>query len=198
MNEYPSIEARPRNEPVYAFDKLDGSCVCLEWRRGKGVVKFGRRHGLLDDSTPILKRAIPLMQALEDSLGRIFKKEQWDKATCYFEFFGPSSFAGNHNPEEEQKVVLFDVEVDKRGIIDPRTFVKLFADRVETPSLLYVGNCNQIFVEEVQRGALEGMTFEGVVCKTTSGERWKVKNRAWIERLKQFCAGDEKPFQTLL
>ena len=52
---------------------------------------------------------------------------------------------------------------------------------------------------------MEGMTFEGVVCKgveTRAGrQRWvvfKVKKESWIARLRDLCQGDEARFQQLL
>lgn len=205
MKDYPSLDTTVRaGEPIYAFDKKDGSNVRAEWVPKLGFTKFGKRHGLLDDSNPILKRAIPLMQAQEDTLAKICKKERWERAVFFFEFQGPGSFAGNHVESEAQECLLFDVDVFRKGLLEPREFLKLFADAVPTPGMLYQGNANQPFVERVQEGALEGMTFEGVVCKGAMDKKagrplmFKIKNRAWIARLKEKCGGDEKLFQALL
>lgn len=85
----------------------------------------------------------------------------------------------------------------KRGVSwSPREFLKIFGD-LDTAKLLYIGNPNSIFEESVRDGSLEGMTFEGVVCKG----KWKspglplmfkIKNRAWVERLKETCDTEEE------
>lgn len=205
MKDYPSIEpAVPAGETIYAFDKKDGSNVRAEWDPKKGFTKFGKRHGLLDDSNPILRRAEALMRAQEDTLARIARKERWEQAVFFFEFFGPSSFAGNHDENEQQECLLFDVDVYKKGLVEPRDFLKLFEGQVSTPGMLYHGKPNKPFVESVQDGSLPGMTFEGIVGKGPRDRRtgrnlmFKVKNRAWIEKLKGKCGTDEKLFQALL
>jgi hypothetical protein len=48
------------------------------------------------------------------------------------------------------------------------------------------------------------MTFEGVVCKAKNPKNtpmplmFKVKNKAWIDKLKVYCKGNEQLFNTLL
>ena len=200
MKDYPSIEPTvPAGETIYAFDKKDGSNVRAEWDPKKGFTKFGKRNGLLDDSNPILRRAEALMKAQEDALARIARQERWERAVFFFEFQGPSSFAGNHEPEEQQECLLFDVDVFKRGLLEPREFLKLFEGKVATPSMLYHGKPNVPFIESVQDGSLPGMTFEGIVGKGAKDRKtgrilmFKAKNRAWINRLRGTCA-DEVEF----
>ena len=46
------------------------------------------------------------------------------------------------------------------------------------------------------------MTFEGVVCKSqelirNKQIRFKVKNEAWLNKLKNKCGNDEKMFEQL-
>jgi hypothetical protein len=139
----------------------------------------------------------------EDYLSSIFRKERWKKAIAFFEFYGPNSFAGIHDPNDEHDVTLFDVSADNRGFLEPRAFIRTFADKVETAPLLYRGNPNSDFVKSVQEGELDGMTYEGVVCKgkvVTPGLplMFKVKNKAWIEAVKARWAGDEKAIQERL
>jgi len=74
---------------------------------------------------------------------------------------------------------------------------------VETAKLLYYGNANEDFVETVKNGKLDGMTFEGVVCKAqeykTPGRPWmfKLKNSAWLDKLRKQCKGNEELFKKL-
>lgn len=204
MKQYPEIDRLIRPDvAIYAFDKLDGSCTRAEASRKTGFYKFGRRHGLLDDSNPTLKKEVePAIRAkYEDALMRILYAQRWESAVFYFEFYGPKSFAGNHE-EEPHTVTLFDVDVYKKGMMEPRDFIRTF-ESVETPRVLYTGNCNVPFVDSVKDGTLEGMTFEGVVCKGGRDRKnrdilFKVKNRAWIDRLRSYCDGNDSLFRKLL
>lgn len=203
MKEYPSIQHDVVDQPIYAFDKLDGSNIRAEWGRKQGFYKFGRRHGLLDDSNPMLKEAEGLiLNGYAEELSRIFVGQRWQKAVCFFEFFGPRSFAGNHE-QEAHEVVLLDVVYEKRGFMEPNPFLKMFSSRVKTASLLYHGNPNQPFLDSVRNGQLEGMTYEGVVCKgklISPGRplMFKVKNRAWVEEVKTKFAGQPEVLARLL
>jgi hypothetical protein len=176
------------DRPIYAFDKLDGSNIRAEWSKKRGFYKFGKRHGLVDETDPMLGEAKGLVLEGAEALARILTDNRWQQSVCFFEFHGPNSFAGSHADEPHQ-VTLIDVAVDKRGILDPRDFLKHFADKVPTAPLLYQGNPNQPFLESVRSGQLEGMTFEGVICKgglVSPGRplMFKVKNRAWVDRVK--------------
>jgi hypothetical protein len=212
VKQYPEIARGFRSDgrgyrpdvPIYAFDKLDGSNVRAEASRKTGFYKFGRRHGLLDDSNPLLKREVePLIRAkYEDDLMKIVTAQRWERAIFYFEFWGPNSFAGNH-ADEPHTVTLFDVDVFKRGLLEPREFLRLF-EHLDTPPVLYTGKCNQPFVESVVNSTLEGMSLEGVVCKGANDKKtkqpvmFKVKSRAWLDKLKAFCGDDEALYQKLL
>ena len=205
MKQYPSIDTRIRKGvQVYAFDKLDGSNIRAEWDKKKGFSKFGSRRCLIDESTEILGQAIPLIKTkYEEKLTEIFKKEKFEFVTCYFEFFGPSSFAGNHDVNEEKNVVLFDIDVYKTGILPPKQFLKLTEGKVEIPNLCHVGNITQEFINEVKNGTLEGMTFEGVICKINPEKKnkaptmFKVKSNAWFEKLYNVCDGDMEKIKEL-
>jgi hypothetical protein len=203
MKEYPSISPDIVGQPIYGFDKLDGSNVRAEWSRKAGFYKFGKRHGLVDETDPLLGEAKGLIQeGYSEALARIFVKQRWMNAVCFFEFHGPSSFAGNH-AAEPHKVTLFDLTAEKKGFLEPRDFLKLFSDQVETARLLYHGNPNRTFEESVRSGQLEGMTFEGVVCKgklVSPGRplMFKIKNRAWVEKLKTTYAGQPEKIVELL
>lgn len=206
MKEYPSIGRVIRGgTPIFAFDKLDGSNLRAETNRKGVITKFGKRHGLLDDSNPILKRGIPLIEAQADRLAKITRDLRWEAATFYFEFWGTGSFAGNHVETEQQVVTLFDVDVYKHGLLEPKEFLKLFGDsEIPTPNLLYTGNANQSLIDSIQDGTCPGMTFEGGVCKGAYDKKagmplmFKVKNRAWVARLKEKCGDNTKLFESLV
>lgn len=208
MKTYPSIPREPpaKAQHYYAFDKLDGSNIRAEWSRKDGIHKYGRRNGLLDDSNPILKRAIPLIEAnYADCLDVLFRGEKFQKATAYFEFWGPSSFAGNHKAEEQQTVSLIDLAVDTKGILPPSEYLKACRKfHVPFAPLLWEGPSDRIgdLRELVRTETLEGMGPEGVVVKGacyTPGlpVMFKLKRPSWLARLKEHCNGNEELFKKL-
>ncbi len=203
MKEYPTISAELRyGASVYMLDKLDGSNIRGEWSRKKGFWKFGRRHGLLDHSTPILLRAPDLIKArYEAALAEVFRALRWEKAITFFEFYGPSSFAGQHDEREEQTVTLIGVAGDKKGFVSSRDFVDDF-HHVGIPNVVYHGPFSKEIEMQIREGRLPGVTFEGVVCQgpfVSPGMplMFKVKAYAWLEKLRAYCAGDEKLFLKL-
>jgi len=202
MKTYPTIDREVTNQPIYAFDKLDGNNIRAEWSRKNGFWKFGSRKRLVDESDELLGASKQcILDKYEDDLSKLFREQRWQKAVAFFEYHGPQSFAGQHHEADEQTVTLFDVAGDKKGILEPRPFLKIFG-HLDIAPLLYHGNANSEFVAEVEEGRLEGMTFEGVVCKgkhISPGRplMFKVKNRAWLEKLQAHCRGDEQLFKEL-
>jgi len=204
MKTYPSIDREPQNVPVYAFDKLDGSQIRAEWTRKKGLWKFGARGRLVGPDDKLLGRAEQLVrEKYADDLNRLCRKQRWTRAVAFFEYYGSRSFAGwHHLDDDDHTVTLFDVAEDKYGLLEPREFLRVFGD-LDIAPLLYHGNANSLFIAEVQEGRLEGMTFEGVVCKAKSHSpgrplMFKLKNRAWIEKLKAKCGDNTSLFNELL
>jgi len=200
--EYPSITKNIIDVPIYAFDKLDGSNIRVEWSRKNGFTKFGSRKRLLSRDEKPLGEAISIFEeTMADSLVKPLKKLQVERATLFMEFSGLNSFAGFHE-EEEHSLTLFDVSLYKKGFMLPKEFMKIFDDVVPTAELLYYGKANSDFVKSVNEGVLEDMTFEGVVCKSqelvrNQQVRFKVKNQAWLDKLKHKCGDDEKMFNNL-
>jgi hypothetical protein len=204
MKAYPSIPKNVRGDvPIIAFDKLDGSNIRAEWSREHGFYKFGTRTRLLGPDELPLGEAIPLIQSkYERALSDIFSRERYESAVAFFEFFGPSSAFGQHT-QELHDVVLLDVSPYKMGLLEPRVFLKLFGD-LHVPGVLYEGKANTELARSVEDSTLEGMTFEGVVCKGPNDKKakmpimFKLKSAAWKERLRSYCKGDDKLFETLL
>lgn len=192
MKSYPHIPHKIPSGTYYFFDKLDGSNVRVEWSRKRGMYKFGKRNALLDDQTPFLEKAEGLiLEKYEDDLSRIFRRERYDRAVAFFEFWGPNSFAGVHE-DEAHTVTLIDIAPYKKGILDPREFLDV-ADGIDHAPLVYHGNVNQDVIEAVKTGRLPGVTFEGVVGKAKHpGKRslpvmFKIKSDAWLDRLRARC-----------
>lgn len=197
MKQYPSIiQKEIANVDVYAFDKLDGSNIRAEFTRKNGFIKFGSRHQMLDDqSGTILRHAIPLIKnKYTESFGKIIQDfgSNTKSIVGFFEFFGPNSFAGFHTENDLEKfdVVLFDIDAFKIGLLPPQEFLQV-TKNVETAKLLYTGKPNQNFIDSVKNQQLEGMTFEGVVCKSRPLKKerqplmFKIKSKAWIDKLKK-------------
>ena len=163
MDDYPSIARDVVDVDIYAFDKIDGSQIRAEWGPKKGFWKFGTRTHLTDENDEQWGDAVKSVKLLyADPLHEIFKGERFQKVIAFFEYWGPSSFAGNHAKDEIHIVTLFDFRVYKKGILPPNEFIRLTRDKIVTAGLLYHGKANQLFVEQVKTGKLEGMTFEGV------------------------------------
>lgn len=202
MEIYPSIDTSVVNARIFAFDKLDGSNIRAQWTRKNGFDRFGTRRRLLDPNEPVLGEAVDLiLEHQAPILDQIFRKQRWDKATAFFEFYGPSSFAGKHEAEPHE-VRLIEMHRYKQGIIEPKEYLKLFYNQVPCAPLLYTGNPNADFVESVRHSTLDGMTFEGVVCKGPRNSRnqptlFKVKSLAWLGRLKNWCGEDQRLFNSL-
>lgn len=205
MKSYPSIgRDNVKGQPFYVFDKLDGSNVRTEWNQKRGFWKFGSKTQLIDETGPLGALAIPLMKAQEDRIGSILRGLRVQEATCFFEFYGPSSFAGVHQWKEMNfQTVLLDVSLFKRGMLGPYEFVKTFGHKVSIPSLVHCGNVTDGLVQQVWDGTLAGVTFEGVVCKGLPLKNgypphmFKLKSKAWVDKVKSLYA-DPKMLAELL
>ncbi len=211
MKEYPSIlsarDLLARSDDYFgasfvAFDKLDGSNIRAEWERKKGWHLFGSRRRLLDDAVPLLGRAIHLIRdGYGDGLAKVLVNDPafrgTRQATAYFEFLGPHSFAGLHDPadlgvpsNEPFAVVLIDVNIHKRGFVSADEFIDRFG-HLGVPRVVHRGVLDRQFIEDVRAGKFG--TGEGVVCKGGEGHaRWmaKVKTNAYLQRLKEFFQGE--------
>jgi len=201
MKSYPSIDKKfAKKESYYFFDKLDGSNIRAEWSKKKGFYKFGSRNQLIDETHDLLGESVLLIKELEEIFTKIAKKEKIDRFIAFFEYYGENSFAGSHQ-DEKHKVVLFDVNIYKKGFMPPNNFVKIFENKIEIPKLLYIGKPTTPFLDSVKDGTLEGMTFEGVIGKRLKGKTtidyFKAKNIEWVDRLKNNCGDNEALFNRL-
>jgi hypothetical protein len=196
MKEYPSILSAADilshseeylGRPFVAFDKLDGSNIRAEWDRKRSWHLFGSRRRILDASQPLIGQATQLvLDHYGDGLAKVFTGDlplgRPQQVTAYFEFLGPHSFAGMHDPadlgvpsNEPFRVVLIDVNIHKRGFV----------------AVVHRGVLDHQFIADVRAGRFGDS--EGVVCKGGEGHgRWmaKVKTNAYLRRLKEFFSGD--------
>lgn len=201
MQSYPSIGKDFINGlDYYIFDKLDGSNIRVEFSLKQGFNKFGTRHKLMSDDSGILNQSKDLIMQYEEQTHNIFKKNKWQSGTLFFEFYGPKSFAGFHEEGDDFKVFLIDSHITKIGFLQARDYLKAFEDSIEMARHLMISKFNKTLVDDIKNGTLEGMTFEGVIGKSVNRNklvRCKVKNAAWISRLKDKCGDDEKLFEKL-
>ncbi len=204
MKSYPSITKEVRQDVhVWAFDKLDGSNIRAEWNSKKGFYKFGTKTQLIDESSKPFGVSLQMIRdKFEKDISQICNDHKWKDAMFFFEFHGPSSFAGGHNFEEDMTVTLIDVNPYKQGILEPAEFINLFG-HLDTPKVLYEGFVTTELFDQIKQSTLPGMTLEGVVCKGASDTKakmpimFKIKSRAWLEKLKDFCKGNDRLFDML-
>jgi len=206
MKAYPSILYVPPSvaigKKVVAFDKIDGSNIRAEWSKKKGFYKFGSRKRLIDANDHQFGTVVPQIKEMEDVFAGIFKDRKVERAMCFFEYWGPNSKFGQHDPNDTKKATLIDVSVYRKGIISPDDFIEWFVD-VETAPVVFQGKLNSEFFKNVSEGSLEGMGREGVVCKSgfeqKLGGPWmtKVKRQSWFDELRVYVNGDEKKFKEL-
>lgn len=194
MKTYPTIahwHQGLQGEPMYAFDKLDGSNIRAEWSKKRGWYKFGSRKVLLHSDQKPLCEAIDIFKnKYGEDLARIFTDDKDLKKSLkfvvFFEFFGEKTFAGWHDDDDTYDVVLFDVNQDRKGIIPPKEFLKKFG-HLHIPELVYEGNYNQKFIDVVQHNRFENYDFEeGVVCKGTRLTKRKNQSNIWMCKVKTF------------
>lgn len=188
MLQYPSImswKKAPIGKPCVAFYKYDGSNLRWEWTPKKGWIKFGTRTQLFDQNTPLYNQAIELFV---DTIGDVVSEtvcwshgRKVERIIAFTEFFGPSSFAGSHDFNEQKELKLFDVSVYKQGFIPPKQFVKLFSQHDFCAKVIYEGNMNHEFINDVRTGKYD--VYEGVICK---GDNWnaKIKTIDYLARLR--------------
>lgn len=198
MKEYPSIpginEGFPK-EKCIAFEKKDGQNTRYTWNKKQGWYKFGTRRHLFDKNCPEFGGAIPIfMEKYAEPLEKFMrdKHPKVPELTVFAEYCGPHSFAGKHDPvflkvpENPMDVILFDVNVYKKGIMPPREFVDTFA-HLHTPKVFYEGFITEDLIEAVRNG--EYPVNEGVICKggVSTHKLWmrKIKTFSYLKKLKE-------------
>jgi hypothetical protein len=188
MLHYPSIlgsAKAPLGKPCVAFYKYDGSNLRFEWTTKSGWSKFGTRRQLFDAQTPVFGRSIQYFHdtGMADEIVRrtIDYRRKPERIIAFGEWFGPNSFAGLHAETEEQELRLFDITLFKLGFLSPKDFIKVYGDMPQAAEIVYEGNMNKQFINDVKTGKYN--VFEGVVAK---GNDWsvKIKTDAYFEKLR--------------
>jgi hypothetical protein len=202
MKQYPYIQSstgtkfRELNN-AYVFDKIDGSNLRFEWSRKRGWYKYGTRHRLFDESDEVFGPAILLFHSsMGYSIDRVLRKGNHQSAVAFAEYAGKQSFAGQHIPGDMMWLYLFDIALDKKGLIGPKQFVDTFSDVCLIPNVLGTGlhwtrNCVEMVKYAGQPDhplQWSGITFEGVVVKSIEGRQLimtKAKTKQWIDKVKK-------------
>jgi len=200
MKQYPSIigPSKAPHKPCIAFEKYDGSNMRFEWTRKNGWWKFGCKHRLIDETDLQFPDVKPLFlldyaSSVEESLLHSYKGLQ--KVTVFMEYLGDNSFAGMHDPTDEKRLVLIDVNIHKKGILGPKEFLSNFGYLDFCAALVYKGNLNLEFINDVRMGKLP--VNEGVVCKGDKGHKlWmrKIKTLDYLKRLKKHFGKEWKQY----
>ena len=200
MIEFPSIinSSKAPRKACVAFDKLDGSNFRAKYTQKKGFDVFGTRTQLIVETTPFWCKMVKYFKENQkDILEKFFSKEKefrdYREIIVFGEFFGPNSFAGRHDENEDQKIVIFDVLVGhkQRKFLKPKEFTKYISPIIETPDVIYEGNLNDSFIEDIRNNKYN--LKEGVICKGVetsgafSGGMWtcKIKTNEYLEKLKK-------------
>lgn len=104
MITYPSISKQIISVPIYALDKLDGSNIRVERTPKSGFSKFGSRTRLLDpDEKPLGEAVGSFVRDMAEDLELVLRTYlKTERATLFLEFYGPNSFAGNHQESDER------------------------------------------------------------------------------------------------
>lgn len=194
MKSYPKIEYYNKGyfgDTVWVFDKLDGSNIRAEWNRKRGWYKFGTRNQMIDERDPNFGDAIPIfLDKYGDDLQKVFRKSysNIESVVVFGEYLGENSFAGQHDPNDEKDIILFDVNLYKKGFISPREFVDNFG-HLDIPDVVYKGEYNDDLINDVRNNIWN--LKEGVICKgirKTKGDElvWmtKIKTNEWLEKIK--------------
>lgn len=198
MKSYPSIRGPLHIEPrtCYGFVKYDGSNLRFEWSKKRGWYKFGTRQQLFDISHKVFGKAIELFKnKYDDSFTQVFRQQKFDNVIVFGEFFGNKSFAGQHQEDDVHDIVVFDVNVLKRGFFGPEQFLDLFGT-LGVSELLYTGEYNSQLIEDVREERInvtsslpiQTVVPEGMVFKGGSGhDLWmsKVKTHRYKAKLKE-------------
>lgn len=187
MIEYPSIinsSKAPRKNCI-AFDKLDGSNFRAKYTSKKGFNLFGTRTQLIDETTPFWGEMVTVFKdTVQEPLEKLFSKDKdfrdYREIIVYGEFLGENSFAGRHE-NEPHEIVIFDVLLGhkQRKFLRPQDFVKIIGKEVKIPDVIYSGNLNEEFIQNVRDNNFN--LKEGVICKGTepsgafSGGIWSCK-----------------------
>jgi len=219
MKHYDSIEnikydRSLMGEEIWAFNKLDGQNLCVKYNsRRKEFTDFGSRKCNVDETSEQFGDAVKFFKNnISEKLLEIIGKNSGKKClfngaeeiTFYFEWYGENSFAGFHQQGDEMHLALIDVNIKKKGYIEPKAFYELFSESdIETPELIYKGKLTDEFIKSINSNdwTSENPGYptvkEGVVCRRSTlmkGQRMpkvKIKTDWWLSKLHDKYSDEE-------
>lgn len=153
------------------------------------MVRHTIYYGPQEDPEPT---EITVTNTLAEECERICRKQHWERAVVFCEYYGPQSFAGRHVEGDDMQLTVIDVAPYKQGFLPPTKFLKLFG--AVGPDYLGFLKWNKELVESVRRGELEGASQEGVVGKAQQGKKllwFKTKTNWWRSEVKRLYSPEE-------
>jgi len=196
MKQYPHIEYWNKikfGSTVWGFDKLDGSNIRCEWSKKRGFYKFGTKKQIIDENHPEFGNSVKIfMNKYNEGLSRVFVDNKnyrnIQNFVVFSEYFGEKSFAGYHETDDNMDIVLFDVNMYKKGWVTPKDFIDDF-NHLGIPRLVYHGNYNKSLIKDVKDGLFdvkEGLIIKGVRKTKGNDIVWmtKIKTQWWLDKIK--------------
>jgi len=193
-------------EEVWGFNKLDGQNFCAKYSsKNHDFVMFGSKTQNVDETSDQFGEAVKYFKHnISENLKKIIisNNKKGDifnnvkEITFFFEWYGENSFAGVHVPGETLKLALIDVNIYKKGYIEPKIYWKIFNGKIDIPELIYRGILTKEIISLIQNNiwnednCLYPSVKEGVVFKRSTqlkGQRLpkvKVKTFWWLNKLK--------------
>lgn len=197
-----------KGEEIWAFNKLDGQNFCVKYSpKRKEFGPFGSRKRLVDEGDVQFGDTVKYFKNSEipNELTRLVKENSGknqlftgvQEITFFFEWYGENSFAGFHQDGDKMRLALIDVDIKKKGYIEPKEFYNIFGNNsiIEIPKLIYKGKLTEDFIKSINENdwTQENCTYptvkEGVVCRRSTilkGQRMpkvKFKTQWWINEL---------------
>lgn len=201
MKEYPSIPKVLKEfigRECIGFKKYDGSCIRAEWHKKHGWCKWATRGHLFDKTDKTFGCAIDVFtqaESLEKAIRDNYPKAE--SAVVFMEFLGPNSFAGLHDPgvlqvkhNDPKELILFDVNIHKRGFVSPLDFVSQF-NHIRSSEVIYQGKLTEDFIKDVRESKYpvhEGVVCKGILNPNSSHTLWRCKIKTWeyLKKIQKF------------
>jgi len=197
-NEIKKYDLEHLGEHIFAFDKLDGSNFRAEWNRKlskkthftKGFKKYGTRNRVITNGNDQFYEMVEIFRnKYADKVDERFRTHKLfknaDTITLYGEFYGPSSFGGFHDWNEEHDIYFFDAFIYKKNFLSPSEFFSEFND-ISMPRFIYKGLFEPQFILDVQQNKFN--LREGVVYKFIDNGKitmGKIKTLEWLKKIKE-------------
>ena len=197
-NEIERYDTEHLGQHIFAFDKLDGSNFRAEWNRKlskkthftKGFKKYGTRNRVITNGNDQFYEMVEIFRdKYADKVDERFRTHKLfknaDTITLYGEFYGPSSFGGFHDWNEEHDIYFFDAFIYKKNFLSPSEFFSEFND-ISMPRFIYKGLFEPQFILDVQQNKFN--LREGVVYKFIDNGKitmGKIKTLEWLKKIKE-------------